>query len=173
MSQPSPSRHPWHDPLDLLVDADSLPVEHFLTFKVNQLSTTFERQWTRVMREQVGLTLSQWRILAMLHQGRSTFARMVHMTGINKAIVSRTIRELESLALITVEATPDDRRSLTLALTDEGGQLLRKVQPMAICRQQRLLSALTATERRTLYVALEKLARAASVWEVEEPEGDG
>lgn len=156
---------PASDPLVELQDPAVMPVERFVTFKVNQLSTAFERQWTRVMREKAGVTLSQWRILAVLQPGATTFARVTEATAINKGLVSRSVRELQDMGLLTATETPDDARSITLGLTTKGQRLLKDVQPLALARQRHLLSALTAAERRTFYAAVEKLARAAVEWE--------
>lgn len=158
----------WEDPLDQLERTRSLPVDRFVTFKVNQLSMAFERQWTRFMRERAGVSLSEWRILAMLREGPSTFARLVDVTGMNKALMSRSVQALQEQRLVAVAETPGDARSLTLALTDKGQRLLAQVHPLALRRQQHLLAVLSANERRVLYGAVDKLAAAALAWN-EEP----
>ena len=165
MSPPRPVASRTTDPLEAL-DADgTLPVERFVTFQVNQLSMAFERQWARRMRERAGVSLAQWRILAVLQSGALTFARLVDAIGIDKSLMSRSMRDLEGLGLLSVSATPDDARSLTLALTPQGRRLLAKVMPMALRRQHHLLSALTAQERQVFYRAVEKLRDAAEAWE--------
>lgn len=153
---------PAADPLLDFEEVDLMPVERFVTFKVNQLSTAFERQWTRIMREKAGVSLSQWRVLVMLQAGSATFSRLVEATGMNKALMSRSISELEAKRMLTVSVTPDDARSITLTLAAKGRKLLHEVQPLALARQRHLLSALSASERRTFYAALDKLARAAA-----------
>ncbi|WP_158215423.1 MarR family winged helix-turn-helix transcriptional regulator [Candidimonas nitroreducens] len=162
MHKTSARAAPAGDPLLDFEDADLMPVERFVTFKVNQLSTAFERQWTRIMREKAGVSLSQWRVLVMLQAGPATFSRLVEATGMNKALMSRSISELEAKRMLTVSATPDDARSITLTLAAKGRKLLQEVQPLALARQRHLLSALSASERRTFYAALDKLARAAA-----------
>lgn len=165
MRPPAIDPAPASDPLVELQDPAIMPVERFVTFKVNQLSTAFERQWTRVMREKAGVTLSQWRILAVLQPGATTFARVTEATAINKGLVSRSVRELQDMGLLKATETPDDARSITLGLTAKGQRLLKDVQPLALARQRHLLSALTACERRAFYAAIDKLARAAVEWE--------
>lgn len=160
------------DPLQALAADAALPVERFVTFRVNQLSTAFERQWSRVMRERAGVSLSQWRILAMLDAGPAVFARLVDAIGIDKSLMSRSTRELEALGLVRITATPEDARSLTLALTADGRRLLARMMPLALRRQQYLLSALTPGERAVFYKAVEKLKDAAERWELDEPRGE-
>ncbi|OZI71306.1 MarR family winged helix-turn-helix transcriptional regulator [Bordetella genomosp. 12] len=164
MSTPA---HPadWLDPLAQLDAGGVLPVEDFLTFRVNQLSAAFERQWTRFMREQAGVSLSEWRILAMLKDGSSTFARLVDGTGVNRALLHRSARALEALNLVTITDTPGDARSTTLTLTGAGKKLLAKVLPLALERQRHLLGVLSPDERQTLYRVIGKLRDAALDWD--------
>lgn len=155
----------WSDPLQALQADGRLDVERFVTFQVNQLSTAFERQWTRVMRDRAGISLSQWRILAMLETGPEVFSRLVDAIGIDKALMSRSTRGLEALDLIKVAPTPEDARSLTLSLTPKGRRLLARMMPLASQRQQRLLSSLTEEERRCFFRAVTKLKAAANEWD--------
>lgn len=155
----------WEDPLDVLSETGSLPVDQFVTFRVNQLSSAFERQWTRSMRDEAGVSLSEWRIMAMLQSGPHTFARLVDLTEINKALVHRSTRSLSTLGLVDITDTPSDARSTTLSLTSKGRRLLNKIRPLAIARQKHFLSALSAQERQTLYRALDKLRTAAHRWD--------
>lgn len=155
----------WSDPLLALQADGRLAVERFVTFQVNQLSTAFERQWTRVMRDRAGVNLSQWRILAMLDAGPMVFSRLVDSIGIDKALMSRSTRGLQAKNLIEVGPTPDDARSLTLGLTPKGRRLLTRMMPVAHQRQRHLLSSLTADERRCFYRAVEKLRASADDWE--------
>jgi DNA-binding MarR family transcriptional regulator len=157
----------WKDPLEALEKAGRLPVEMFLTFRVNQLSNAFERQWSRYMRKKAGVSLSEWRILAMLQHGPSTFARLVEATDVNKALLHRSAHSLAKLELISITDTPGDARSTTLALTAQGAGLLDDVGPRALARQKHFLSVLTTHERETLYTALNKLRTAAQTWDEE------
>lgn len=169
MARPRSQPDPWSDPLQALQADGRLEVERFVTFQINQLSTAFERQWTRVMRERAGVSLSQWRILAMLEAGPMVFSQLVDATGIDKALMSRSMRALEALNLIQVGPTPEDARSLTLSLTPKGQRVLARMMPLASQRQQHLLSALTAEERRYFYTAVEKLKAAAEDWDRSAP----
>ncbi|NMK46294.1 MarR family winged helix-turn-helix transcriptional regulator [Achromobacter sp. Bel] len=156
----------WQDPLDLLEQSGSLPVDLFLTFRVNQLSSAFERQWSRYMRDKAGVSLSEWRIMAMLQSGAQTFARIVELTEVNKALVHRSAKSLSESGLVEITDTPGDARSTTMALTRKGQTLIGKIRPLALARQNHFLSVLTAQERRLFYVAMEKLRTAAHEWDL-------
>lgn len=155
----------WQDPANSIEETGALAVDLFVTYKINQLSSAFERQWTRVMREKAGVSLSEWRILAVLHDGAATFARIVEATGVNKALASRSMHQLEELELVNISDTPGDARSITLTLTGKGKKLLDNVLPVALQRQAHLLSVLTPNERKVLYAVIDKLKDAASEWD--------
>lgn len=158
----------WIDPLAQLESDQGLPFDQFVTFKVNQLSMAFERQWTRFMRDKAGVSLSEWRILATLAgQGPLSFARLVDATGINKSLCSRSTRVLQDNALIVASETPGDARSITLELTASGRRLVAQMRPLALQRQRLLLQALTTAERRALYASIGKLQMAAHGWEAD------
>lgn len=164
-TSPAARPDPWQDPLDQLERTGSFPIEMFLTFQVNQLSSAFERQWARFMREKAGVSLSEWRILAMLQHGPRTFAHVVELTAMNKALAHRSARTLADLDLIGISDTPGDARSTTLALSAKGRKLLAKVLPLSMKRQKLFLSALSAAERQAFYSALGKLRSVALEWE--------
>ena len=153
------------DPLHRLEAQEGLPFDQFVTFRVNQLSMAFERQWTRYMREHVGLSLAEWRIVATLAgRGSLTFAQVVRATGMNKSLASRCVTALEEQGLVDAAPTPTDSRSLTLSLTRRADKLVKQLRPTVLRRQRLLLEALNAQERRVLYTALDKLQAAAATW---------
>jgi DNA-binding MarR family transcriptional regulator len=170
MSSPPAQHTLWPDPLHVLDETGALDVDQFVTFRVNQLSAALERQWARSIRDKAGVSLSEWRIMAVLQSGAQTFARLVELTEVNKALVHRSAKSLASLELIQITDTPGDARSTTLTLTAKGRRLLSKIRPHALERQRHFLSALSAEERRTFYTALDKLRAAAVRWN-ESPNG--
>ncbi|MCK9511763.1 MAG: MarR family winged helix-turn-helix transcriptional regulator [Pigmentiphaga sp.] len=165
MRTPKEAPAPWQDPLEQLEASADLPLELYLTFRVNLLSNVFERQWSRFLRESAGVSLSEWRIIAMLQNGPSTFARLVEATDVNKGLLHRSARSLEELGIITIGATPGDARSTTLTLTKAGRQLLNRVRPLTLERQRHFLSVLEPQERQALYAAVDKLREAAAQWD--------
>ncbi|MGE4337817.1 MAG: MarR family winged helix-turn-helix transcriptional regulator [Pigmentiphaga sp.] len=162
---PGDASPPWRDPLEQLQGEADLPLDLYLTFRVNLLSNVFERQWSRFLRESAGVSLSEWRIIAMLQNGPSTFARLVDATDVNKGLLHRSARSLAELGIITISATPGDARSTTLTLTKAGKQLLNRVRPLTLERQQHFLSVLEPEERQALYAAFDKLRAAAVQWD--------
>lgn len=160
------------DPLAPLQQHNALPLQSFVTFRINQLSMAFERQWTRYMRDRAGMSLAEWRIVATLASSgeEATFAHVVQATGMNKSLCSRCVTSLRDQGFLSVEPTPGDSRSLTLQLTRKATRLLGELGPVVLQRQRMFLEALTRDERVALFSALDKLQAVAAKWNDRGPE---
>ena len=156
------------DPLSLLEQDGRICIEQFVTFRVNQLSLLFGRQWMRTFKESSGVSIGQWRMLALLQSGSSTVSQLVRVLEMDKALAGRLARDLQAMSLVDVRQTPTDARGLTLSLTKGGKDLIDKMRPLVLERQRHLLGALSVSERASLYRIIEKLAAAAEEWDLRE-----
>ncbi len=173
MARPTVIKNP-EDPLTSLEADGTLAFDRFVTFKVNQLSMAFERQWTRYMRDRAGMSLAQWRIVATLAgAGPCTFTQVVQRTGMNKSLCSRCVASLEAEGFLESHPTPGDSRSLTLSLRRKATKLIDQLRPVVLERQRMLLESLTASERIALYSAVDKLHAAAARWEQRDDKDGG
>lgn len=100
------------------------------------------------------------RILSLVaHGGELPFGELVQQSTSDKALVSRTLRALESRGLVAV--LPDaggHRKKLVCAITPAGEALHAQVIPIARQRQAEAVCVLSAEERRVLFRALGKLS---------------
>lgn len=162
----------WEDPVDRLKRDGDLPYDAFVSFRLDQVSTLLERQWSRIVRGEADISLSEWRMLAVLQGGPRLFSDLVDATGINKGLCSRSATRLQQLNFVQAEPVFEDARRVVLALTAKGMRLVEKIKPKAVERQSVLLSALTAAERRALYKAFGKLTAAAQAFNAPDGEQD-
>lgn len=141
-------------------DGSNLTVEDFLTVPIVRLSTSMRRVPAAYIQP-YGLTLPEWRLLSTVeHFGSVPLARLVRISSADKALVSRTVRQLEAGGLIEVLADPDgNKKTLDCAITRKGRALTRKILPAARQRQADLLLSLTRVERVRLHEILAKLQR--------------
>lgn len=72
----------------------------------------------------VGLSLQQYRALALLAEGPAGANRLAERLTVSPPSVTAVIDGLVARGLVSRAADPDDRRRLTLALTPAGAQLL-------------------------------------------------
>ena len=78
--------------------------------------------------------------------------------GIQRANLVPLVNELTSRALIDRRPAPNDRRALALHLTEAGLRLLDEAEAMVRAHEERMLSALSRSERGKLLELLGKVA---------------
>lgn len=121
----------------------------------------------RAMSEQLGaayadegLTIPEWRVLAVISQDEAVAARdVVARTPMDKMAVSRAVASLEAKRLIE-RAPAADRRVSMLKASAEGLSVYRRIASIALDYEASVLRALTAAERDALAAGLAKLESA-------------
>lgn len=102
-------------------------------------------------RPRFGVGITDWRILALL-AGEPWIApvRICEATGLDKAAVSRSLRDLVNAGLIEVQKSPPNRRRLPVALTAKGLAVHDRIVSVALLRQEQLLRSFSPEEREQL-----------------------
>ncbi|MEL6426279.1 MAG: MarR family winged helix-turn-helix transcriptional regulator [Pseudomonadota bacterium] len=145
-----------HDPM-----AD-LPVDQFLTYRIARLQAKLNAQAKEVLARTSGLSLTQWRVLAMI--GSREPVRPSDLTrdsGFDKGLFSRTTKSLAAEGLVLATTEPRDHRVQRLTLTPQGRAVFQRTLPTMQARQRALKSSLSEAEAHALMNALEKLEQAA------------
>ena len=138
------------------------PLSKFLTYRIARLHHAMNAQAAAILAEVSGISLGQWRVLAVVGSGGAMTARdLAGYSGYDPAFISRTIRSLEVAGLVRTARSDADRRVLTIALTGKGGELYARTLPFMQARQEALLAALAPDERAAVFRIIEKLERAA------------
>jgi DNA-binding MarR family transcriptional regulator len=78
--------------------------------------------------------------------------------GIQRANLVPLVNELSARGLVERRPAPNDRRAFALHLTPQGEALLEKAEAMVSAHEDRMLSALTKSERTKLLELLAKIA---------------
>jgi DNA-binding MarR family transcriptional regulator len=147
---------PWADLDD---QGTNLTVDAFITTLMSQVGNALRRTLTVPYAEQFGLTVSEWRVLSLVaHAGRIAFSELVVQSTSDKALVSRTLRLLESRDLVQLEPENNKPRTkLWCAITPQGESLHREVTPIARASQPAAIRSLPPEERDAMYRALLRL----------------
>ena len=149
-----------------------LVLEQFLPYRLSILSNTVSNTIAREYRELFGLSIPEWRVMAVLGRFGSTSASGVcERTAMDKVTVSRAVAQLIAQNLIERETDPGDRRRSILKLTARGARTHREIVPIARGHESELAAALTEPERRSLDSLLAKLQRRASEIATQEAQG--
>jgi DNA-binding MarR family transcriptional regulator len=135
-----------------------LALERFVPFLIVTLANLLARGASRAYARRFGLAIHEWRILAVLGEGRPLSAvEIVRRTAIDKGRVSRAVAGLMRRGLVERESDAFDARRTMLRLSLKGRATYRRIVPLAAARERALLAVLTAPERRQLERLLAKL----------------
>lgn len=135
-----------------------LILEEFLPYKLAILSHTVSSLVARVYDKSFGLTIPEWRVIAIVgrFQGLSA-VEVAERTMMDKVAVSRAVTKLIKRGRIEREFADADRRRSILNLSAEGRQVHDEIAPLALQMEDDLLHGLTADEVATLNTVIERL----------------
>ncbi|MDO4942583.1 MAG: MarR family transcriptional regulator [Lachnospiraceae bacterium] len=102
---------------------------------------------------------SQKRILIILDElgGKATQRELTKRLGIQPGSVSEVLTKLESANYIKRTPNKTDRRTIDVALTEEGKTLAAKTREQRIHRHEQMFSCLLEDEKNLLLSLLEKI----------------
>jgi DNA-binding MarR family transcriptional regulator len=140
----------------------TLDLEHFLPYRLSVLSNRVSDAIAREYSDRFGLTIPEWRVMAVLGGTPGLSAREVaERTAMDKVQVSRAVENLVRGRRVARTEDAEDGRILRLALTVRGRAIYDEVVPLALHLEEVFLSALKPDERRQLDVLMTKLSRQA------------
>jgi len=151
------------DQSDPQLDAREFALEAFLPYRLSLLSNTVSQGISTAYRRIYGLSVTEWRVIAILGRFPGLTASEVMARGaMDKVAVSRAVNRLQERGLVVRSPHSDDRRRMPLRLTAAGGEpLFREVVPKALAYERELLAALSEDELARLKRVLAKLQDAA------------
>lgn len=104
----------------------------FLPYRLAVVAQRVSRAFAQRYRDEFGLSVAEWRVLAHLAQSgnvsvREVFARV----ELDKPRVSRAAARLEAAGYVSKQPDPRDGRLVALALSPAGRALMDRLMPMA------------------------------------------
>jgi DNA-binding MarR family transcriptional regulator len=139
---------------------DRLDLDHFVPYKLSVLSNRVSDAIARHYSERFGLSIPEWRVMAVLGQTPGLSARDVATrTAMDKVQVSRAVASLLRTRRIARVGDDKDGRVTRLSLTKQGTAIYDEIGPLALHLESVFLAALTPAERATLTTLMDKLSR--------------
>jgi len=118
-----------------------------VSVRIVRLSELILRIGTITFKDRFGVKPTDLRILVMLGAYQPISVNEVsRRTHIDKAWISRSLRDLLRRKLITKTSHPSDSRASLLSLTNKGEALLREIAPVAENYQRQLLQGQRARD---------------------------
>ena len=140
--------------------AAKLELERFLPYRLVTLAQSLSSALSAIYREQFGISVAEWRILANLaEKGELNPTEIATQTSMDKARVTRAIKELNAKRCLVRRRHEGDNRAYRLRLSATGLALYRRIVPLALAWEAELLGALDTAEYRDLLRIIDKLAQ--------------
>jgi DNA-binding MarR family transcriptional regulator len=138
----------------------ALVLERFLPYRLASLSQRISQALSSIYREEFGVSVAEWRILANLaEKGELSPSEIAAQTSMDRARVTRGIKDLHAKRCLQTRRDDADRRAYRLRLSPAGESLYSKIVPLALAWEDELLAGLDAAEYRQLMRSLDALAQ--------------
>jgi len=136
----------------------TLELERFLPYRLSVLSNTVSAAIAEAYSDRYGLTIPEWRVMAVLGRfPRISAAEVAERTAMDKVAVSRAVSRLLDSGRIRRSFADADRRRSILSLSPAGGRIHRRIAPILLRYEAELLSALDEEEQAHLATMLSRL----------------
>lgn len=149
------------------IPKNRIDLERFLPYRLSVLTNLVSGAIASVYEERFGLTIPEWRVIAVLARfpGLSAAEVAAH-TRMDAVAVSRAVTRLLRAGRIRRSIAADDRRRSILRLSAAGESVYREIAPVALRYEHSLLQGLEHAEIEGLDALLGKLtARAQALAE--------
>jgi DNA-binding MarR family transcriptional regulator len=131
-----------------MAKATTLELDHFLPYRLSVLSNIVSTAISGAYEKRFGLTIPEWRVLAVLAMTPDlSAAEVAQRTAMDKVAVSRAVASLLDERRIVRKTARADRRRSLLRLSAAGRRVYAQVVPMALAYERDLLAPLTQKDR--------------------------
>ncbi|MED5549924.1 MAG: MarR family winged helix-turn-helix transcriptional regulator [Pseudomonadota bacterium] len=135
-----------------------LRLRDYLPYRLAATSNLVSRLVARAYQDQFGVTIWEWRVIAILGEGVPMTAQAISdSAAMDKVSVSRAVRSLEDRGLVERENHAADRRSRMLHLTADGRRVYDEIAPVALAQEAALLAEFSSAEIKMLAGLLDRL----------------
>ena len=139
-----------------------LDLDRFVPYRLSVLTNRVSNAIARTYSERFGLSVAEWRVMAVLGQASGLSARDVACrTEMDKVQVSRAVASLTRRRHLQKQSDSADGRVSRLALTAKGRAAYDEIVPQALALEEQFLAALAPHERATFDRLIGKLSRQA------------
>ena len=136
-----------------------LNLKEFLPYRLSIVTNRISVSFSRLYSEKFGLSIPEWRVMAVLGQQPGLSADDVcSETEMDKVPVSRAVTKLLNKGLLERNFSGDDRRRSILCLSEAGYAMYAQIVPLALTYEAELKAALSEQEQLQLERLLDKLS---------------
>lgn len=141
----------------VIVDPGHLSPHDSMGYLMRRIVTAMGADIERAM-EPLGLTNAQWRPLGLMHIGPpKTVAELARECFLDTSAMTRLLDRLEAKGYCTRTRSNEDRRVVTLTLTDAGRSAAQNIPDVLYGIQNTYLKGFSTDERHTLKALLQRV----------------
>jgi len=141
----------------MLMD-EELILEEFLPYRLSVLSHTISTNIARVYEKRFGVSIPEWRVIAILGRFPGLSAvEVADRTLMDKVAVSRAVTKLIKNGRIDRQFADADRRRSILNLSEEGREVHNEIAPLALQFERELLQDISEEDYETYNSILDRL----------------
>ena len=140
------------------MSASKLVLQDFMPYLLSVVSNRVSAHIARAYQDKFGLSVTEWRIIAVLGEHTGVSADTVSQrTEVEKSLISRSLKKLIAKKLVSRKRDSEDARRHALRLTRKGEQIYQQVVPLSLSSEQAVLACLSEREQAMLAKLLNKL----------------
>lgn len=137
---------------------EDLILEEFLPYRLSITSHTVSTNIARVYEERFGVSIPEWRVIAILGRFPGLSAvEVADRTLMDKVAVSRAVTKLIKNGRIDREFADADRRRSILNLSEAGREVHNEIAPLALQFERQLLQDISDEDYQIFSKVLEQL----------------
>lgn len=137
---------------------DDLILEDFLPYRLSITSHTVSTNIARVYEKRFGVSIPEWRVIAILGRFPGLSAvEVAERTFLDKVAVSRAVTKLIKNGRIDRQFADADRRRSILNLSEEGQKVHNEIAPLALEFERQLVENISEDDYETFNAVLEQL----------------
>jgi DNA-binding MarR family transcriptional regulator len=136
----------------------ALSLDQYIPALITIISNKLSSGGSACYRKHFNVGIMEWRILAMLRVETNVSAnRISQSTGLDKAAVSRTLKQLQKSELVEFIKNESDGRSSFIKLTTKGESLHDQILEVALAREEIFLDGISPKEQEFFLKILNKM----------------
>ena len=138
--------------------SEPMDLEEYFPFYLGTISNRWTASSSKIYLDRFGVGIGDWRVLASIQAlGAASSQEIVGLISMDAAAVSRSTAKLDKEGFIKPVQGRFVGRTKPYELTDKGRGLYAELRDVAVARENQLLAALSAEERRQLIALMRKV----------------
>jgi DNA-binding MarR family transcriptional regulator len=139
-------------------DVTRVPLENRISYRCLSIATRITRHLAPRWKSEFGLTVTSWRVMAVIGRYEPISATQVaERTSTDAFFVGRAIDKLVEQGYLKKGVDPDDKRRLRLSLTASGKRVHRQVEGLINHVEAHLLAGVSAENQRVFFETMATL----------------